>query len=251
MTEHKNRKTQTPHPAILPKWVESFSNVVAISRPSPCECFLGREHFRTHSIYLWPMFSISTLRSHFSCKQLQALLTQTSLTRELTTTMMRPSLPASSVKARGRAPKKTPFRPPMVAVYNIGVCSMDFRSNLKDRDRAEKGWEKLQSELQYLYRKTGLVFIQEAGPVVEKAPHPEVRSIVNRLVGGPAFGEPAHTRPPLGASRWPTPLSCGTSMRGTSTPPRSGRLRLGTRKSQVRSAKGRRGGGTTWEIPLG
>ena len=73
---------------------------------------------------------------------------------------------------------------------------MNFRSNLKPRDREEKGWEKLQSELQYLYRKTGLVFIQEAGPVLERVPAPDVIRVVGELIGGSAYGLPEKTRPP-------------------------------------------------------
>ena len=77
----------------------------------------------------------------------------------------------------------------MVAVYNIGVCAMNFRSNEK---RPDYTWSKLAQELlQYLYNKTGLVFIQEAGPVDMKACAPQLLANLVAIRGGQ---EPAQTR---------------------------------------------------------
>ena len=70
----------------------------------------------------------------------------------------------------------------MVAVYNIGVCAMNFRSNEK---RPDYTWSKLAQELlQYLYNKTGLVFIQEAGPVDMKACAPQLLANLVAIRGG-------------------------------------------------------------------
>ena len=83
--------------------------------------------------------------------------------------MLGPSSPASSVAAPAPAPTTT--TPPMVAVYNIGVSSDTFRTHEKG---ADSSWRKLEQELETLYLKTGLVFIQEAGSVSEKSIAPQV-----------------------------------------------------------------------------
>ena len=79
--------------------------------------------------------------------------------------MLGPSSPASSVAAPAPAPTTTTPMMPMVAVYNIGVSSDNFRKHEKD---PKLSWRTLGQELEFLYIKTGLVFIQEAGPVPTK-----------------------------------------------------------------------------------
>ena len=90
--------------------------------------------------------------------------------------MLGPSSPASSVAAPAPAPTTT--TPPMVAVYNIGIQAENFRA------RDEKSWQNLAQELQFLYNKTGLVFIQEAGPVSEKKPAQRLLDILRTVEGG-------------------------------------------------------------------
>ena len=91
-----------------------------------------------------------------------------------------PPSPASSVAA---------WPTPKVAVYNVGVCAENFRTRGNISDASS--WHKLQRELQFLYRRTGLVFIQEAGPVATKTPTPTLLATCSAVKGAQ---KPAQTR---------------------------------------------------------